>query len=122
MNYNKKNSTNRQNKNLINTINQKVGWLKIFSNNRLEHELVKFQLMWYLKNLGWNVWSEAEFNSPYSGRADIFAVQGSSYVIIEVLDSETESECLVKCKTYPGYPESIIMVQASKFDINHFKL
>jgi len=107
---------------LIKTINQREGWLKIFSNNRLDHELVKFQVMWYLKRNGWEVWSEAEFSQPYNGRADIFALQGPSYIIIEVLDSETEEECLSKCKAYPGYPDSIIMVDANKFDLKSFKV
>ncbi len=122
MSYKNKIKNFRKNKNLIKTINQKEGWIKIFSNNDLKHELVKFQIMWYLKRMGWKVWSEAEFNSPNKGRADIFACHGFDFIIIEVLNSETEKECLNKCKDYPGYPESIIMIDANNFDINRFKL
>lgn len=122
MNYKDKISDFRKNKSLIKNINQKEGWIRIFSNNLLSHELVKFQIMWYLKKMGWSVFSEAEFVSPFMGRADIFALHGGDYIIIEVLDSETEAECLKKCKTYPGYPNSIRMIKVGEFDINTFKL
>lgn len=122
MNYKNKISSFKMNKSLIKTLNQKEGWLKIFSNNLIGHELVKFQIMWHIKKMGWQVWSESEFTAPYKGRADIFACNGPDYLIIEVLDSETEEECLKKCKTYPGYPNSIRMIKVEDFNINTFKL
>lgn len=122
MNYLNKNKTNRELKDLIKRINQKEGWCKIFSNNHLIHELVKFQIMHKLKKEGYEVWSEAEFNKPYSGRCDIFAIQGGSCLIIEVLDSETEEECKNKCKKYPKELCSLIFVKTDNFNVETFKL
>jgi hypothetical protein len=107
MNYKTKITENRKCREMIKRINQKEGWVQIFSNNSDRHELTKCLIMKDLKGKGWETYSEAEFNKPYSGRCDIFAIKDGYYLIVEILDSETPEECLKKTIKYPCTPHMI---------------
>lgn len=79
----------------------KEGCVKIYHNNTYEHELGKFQLAYYLKKLGFKVFTECEFVS--GGRADVVAISPEGEgIIYEVLCSETEERYLQKTLDYPS--------------------
>jgi competence CoiA-like predicted nuclease len=120
MNYLNKHKESIKWKDYIKRINQKEGWCKIFSNNSLKHEMVKFAIMHKLKGMGYEVWSEVELTNGFSGRPDIYAVKGEHCFIIEVLNSETEKDCIKnKADKYPIKP---IMVKTKDFDFEDIKL
>ena len=120
MNYQQKIKANRELRNMVELINQKEGWVKVFSNNRIGHELVKFQIAYWLKKNGYEVFTEAQFRKPYQNvRADIFAIHNGSGVIIEVLDSEDEIKFSKKKEYYPFEP---IPIKVDGFDIEKFTI
>ena len=120
MNYLNKHKENMIWKDYIKRINSKEGSCPIFSNNSLRHELVKFALMHKLKGMGYSVWSEPELTNGFSGRPDVYAVKGQHCFIIEVLNSETERECIEKKSG--KYPIEPIMVKVKDFDFQNFKI
>ena len=75
------------------------------------HAFMKFQICHWLLNNGCDYYTEAEFTSPYSGRADILAYNGRTATIIEVIDSEKKLK-QSKVKNYPPY--EIIVVDANQ--------
>jgi len=99
----------------------KEGFVKIFHNNTPKHELVKFQIAYKLKKLGYEVWSECEFGAGNSGRADLVAIKDGKGYIIEVLHSETEEKYLNKISSYPSEYE-LIKVKTDEFDFDTFEI
>jgi len=123
MNYQNKAKNFYKSKNMIKKINQIEGAVKIYPNNTIKHETVKFQIAWKLKNMGFEVWTEAEFEKPYKGRCDVFALdRNGNFYIIEVLESETDKEFQEKIKNYPQGDFNVISVKAKDFKEEEFKL
>jgi len=104
---------------LIKPLSQKEGYIKIYPNNTFTHEIVKSQLAIACKQLGYDVYTEVEFNS--GGRADIVIIDqtGEGY-ILEVLHSEKELD-IHKVVNYPK-EFTIIEIKTKDFDIKNFKL
>jgi hypothetical protein len=88
------------------------------SNETLEHFTVKCQAAhWFYKN-GWEVFSEAQFTSPYKGRADlvVFHRNGDAYCV-EILKSETEKRFNEK-----DYPFPIIKIKVATWEYYSFSI
>ena len=72
--------------------------IRINTANSLEHELVKLRICYKLIKEGKEIITEAIFNNGY--RADIVVLD--NHTVIEILCSESESDCMEKFKKYPS--------------------
>lgn len=98
----------------------KEGYCKYYYNNSDLHEDTKWGIFKKLKNLGFSVWTECEFN--IGGRGDIVAIDrnGNGY-IIEILVSETNEKYLSKKNKYPS-EFKIISVDANEVNLSEWGL
>jgi len=90
---------------------QKTNCLRWRPNESWSHVLKKLEIAYYLRRQGWSFYTEVNFTTPYSGRADLLVFQGKQRIIIEVLETEktlTES----KKRNYP--PWEILVVHAKE--------
>lgn len=71
--------------------------IRIHTSNNLEHELAKTILVYEYVYSGYDVYTEVRFKS--GGRADILVPE--LFLVIEILNSETEREALQKLDYYP---------------------
>ncbi|MFW6016869.1 MAG: hypothetical protein ACOCRK_10565 [bacterium] len=72
--------------------------VRIHNSNDLKHELAKTKVCYLLQQQGLEYYTETTFVGK-KGRADILVP--SKFLIIEILNSETESEVLSKYEYYP---------------------
>lgn len=98
----------------------KEGCVRIHRVNTLLHETVKAQLVHWLLNNHYIVYTEAEFKDE-SGRADIIAIQNGQGFIVEVLASESEKKYAEKESKYPK-EFTMVKVDAKSFDYDEFCL
>ena len=103
----------------IKSSSKKEGYCKYYKNNTKLHENTKWKIFTYLKDLGYDVYSECEFVT--GGRADIIAIQDSKGFIIELLNSETESQFVDKLNKYPLLFE-VIRIDCKTFKISEFEI
>ena len=98
---------------------RKEGIVKIYSNNTYLHELVKFQISYKLKKLGYEIYSECRIKG---GRVDIIAIspEAKGY-IIEILNSESDNSYKRKLEEY-SLEFEIIKVNCKDFSIDNFEL
>ena len=96
----------------------KEGYVKVHSNNSLEHEQTKLAVVHKLKNLGFDVWTECRFDS---GRGDIVAIKEGLGYIIEILHSETKEQYELKKEKYPD-EFTLIEINTRDFNIEEFDL
>ena len=94
----------------------KQGNVVIFKNNTKTHEILKAELVYELLNHGFEVYTECDFNKPYSGRCDVFGILNGEGYIFEVVCSETESRLLSKKDKYP--PLEIVKIGSSSDILN----
>lgn len=73
--------------------------------NTDQHEDTKYFITKFLVRAGHKVITEAIFEDPFSGRADIFVLDKN--IIIEVLKSEKIEDCKEKVKKYPPHLQVI---------------
>ena len=84
-----------------------------------EHYLAKAAIVHWLKNNGYDVYTEASFRAY--GRADIIALHSNGYAyIIEVLCSEKEKTFESKVGKYPNL--TVVKVYTKDFDYDTFEL
>ena len=101
-------------------VGNKEGFVKLYPNNTIEHELVKCQIALKLKRLGFEIYSECRF-SDKSGRADLVAIKGGKGYIVEILHSETEETFELKKEKYPS-EFILIKVKTKDFNIEEFEI
>lgn len=90
---------------------RKLNCLRWRPNESYSHVKMKLEVAYYLRSQGLSFYSECTFTSPHSGRADLVAVTGNSFIIIEILETE-EVLTPSKRKTYPDV--EIICVRANQ--------
>ena len=71
--------------------------IRIGENETYNHARAKFEVCMKLLKWGKSFYTEAIFEG--GGRADVFNL--SEMVVIEILESETEAQCMEKIKKYP---------------------
>lgn len=98
---------------------RKEGYVKVYHNNSYIHEKTKFEIVYKLKKLGFEVYTECEFS--HGCRGDIVAIQDGKGWIIEVIHSETEEQFELKKQKYP---EEFILtkVNTKDFKIEEFEI
>ncbi len=99
---------------------RKEGYIKIYPNNSHDHEVVKFEIAYKLKKLGFEIYSECRFTND-RGRADLVAIKEGKGYIIEILHSETEKQFEMKKLKYPE-EFSLIKVNTKDFNIEEFEI
>lgn len=117
MNYLKKQKANRDLKDLFkNTYPE--GTCK-WSKTTLTHWRVLCDVFFYLKEQGYEVWTECRLND--GSRADIVAIKGHIGWLIEIL--HTESDKRFQSKLDGSYGDfTVIPVYTKNFDYNTFKI
>ena len=119
MNYKNKQLEIKRIKNLF-INNYPEGCIK-WSNESLEHFLVKCQVCYYLKRNNWEVWTESYLRS-FKRRVDIWAIHKSGMaIIVEISSSETRNSILLKEESTPEGID-FIKVNAKDFNYSKFKL
>jgi len=100
------------------TMNRK-GCSKCWKGVTNEHYIVMSNIVWWLVNQGYDVFTEAEFKK--GGRADIVCWISGQAFAIEVLHTETDERYEAK---FDKYPEDFTMVKIKTggFDISSFVL
>lgn len=104
----------------------KKNYVKIWGNENghcnHSHERVKFDISFKLiTEYGFEVWTEAVLKSKenVSGRVDILCIdKNGNGVIIEVLDSETDTKFNAKLEKYPL---SVYKVPVAGFDLDSWE-
>jgi len=95
----------------------KIGFVKCWKGVSYEHFRVMSDIVWYLVNKGYKVFTEVEFND--SGRADILCIGNGMAWIIEVLKSETKDMFLNKLEYYPKDITDIVPIRVEEWNINN---
>lgn len=77
------------------------GSCKIYPNNTLKHEVVKFEIVYLLLKQEYEVWTEVRFKN--NSRCDIltFNPRSGEGRIIEILESEELEDAKIKTEKYP---------------------
>ena len=86
--------------------NRKVNVLRVSPNNTYAHEKTKFDVFFYCRQQGWDVITEAIFET--GGRADILILDTDT--VVEIVHTEKEENCCVKVKKYRV--ENFIIIRA----------
>jgi len=97
----------------------RVGCAKCWGKTTYEHWRTLSDIVWWLVNNGYEVFSEVEFKS--GGRADLVCWQNGQGFIIEVLHSETEKRYEAKFSTYPE-ELTMVRIDTKGFNIDEFCL
>ena len=98
---------------------RKEGSVKIYKNNTYLHELIKFQVCWKLKQLGFDVYTECCINEC---RVDVAAISpNSNGFICEILNSESESRYDEKLNKY-NIEWEMIKINCKDFCLDTFEL
>ena len=101
-------------------VGNKEGYIKYYRNNTDEHEDTKWEIVKYLKQGLYDVYTECRFRDT-RGRADIVAIRNGSGYIIEVVNTETEKSIEEKKKKYPQ-EFKLIVVNSKRFKKEEFKI
>lgn len=119
MNYLEKQEERKKIKDLFLT-NYPEGCIKITKGESHLHSKVKAEIAHWLKSNGYEVWSEPTLRGLQK-RPDLICLHsnGNSAYIIEIVKSESKSSLINKSKSYPL---PIIIVNASSFKYQEFKL
>ena len=96
--------------------NYSQGTVKITTGENRLHRQVKCDVVGYLLDAGFKVWTEATLKN--GSRPDIVCMHGHIAYIIEIVNSEKEASILNKKKKYPNIP--MIVVDANKFKYEDF--
>lgn len=98
----------------------KKNMVKYWKNTSYEHFRVMSDILFKLCNLGFEIYSEAEFSG--GGRCDLYAISpNSESYCIEILHSETEKRFNLKKETYPS-ESTLIKVKTKGFNKDTWKL
>lgn len=97
----------------------KSGFIKCWKGTSLNHWIVTCKVAHKLINSGWTVLSECEFYS--GGRADLVALNGSTGVIYEIMESEKLENIKLKQNKYPK-EFLIIPIRCKDFDYDTFEI
>ena len=97
-----------------------LGCLKIWKGNTFEHEKTKFEICFKLINEGWDIYTEAIFET--GDRADIVAIGFGRCVLIEVETPKSAKAMEKKMLTKENYPSEFekILVVTDKFKLSEF--
>jgi hypothetical protein len=98
------------------------GCLRIWKGNTFEHEKTKFEICFKLINEGYDIYSEAIFESGY--RADIVAIGYGRGIIIEVETPKSVEGMKKKMLTKENYPDEFekILIVTDNFNLEDFKI
>ena len=101
-------------------VGNKEGYVKYYRNNTDLHEDTKWQIVKYLKQNLYDVYTECRFKD-LRGRADIIAIKHGMGYIIEVVNTESEKSIEEKRNKYPKDFE-LIVVNSKRFKKEEFKI
>ena len=96
--------------------------IRVFKNNKYEHERIKFDICLKLIKEGYSIWTECIFTTGQ--RADILAINGKEAYVIEIETPKSPKEMEKKLKQKFKYPDefSLVVVNTKEFDIEKFNL
>lgn len=94
--------------------NYSQGTVKLTKGENRLHRQVKCDVVGYLLDNGFKVWTEATLK--YGGRPDIVCMKGHIAYIIEVTNTEKEKSIINKRKKYPNIPIIVVNVKDFKYE------